>query len=309
MGNLFCIKGQGFVLKVLKNQYRNKRVPHCYIFYGQKGIGKQTTAAAFSKLLNCQSPLEETDACGVCRSCRMIESGNHPEIINFNLQWQAQSLGEKEKKRSVEYKIKAIRELIRRLNLKFDSSSTRVVIIDEAERLNEDASGALLKTLEEPPDRTVFMLVVENLQKILPTIISRSQILYFRPPDKETFKMIAGAGNEDVRDEDFYACNASPGLFEKSLQDEADIGDEIIENYLQKEGRFAEVAEWIETAGNDSEVFGELLDRLIRSLRENRILSTDQMKAVGAVLSAKKAQEHFVNNQLISLDLYLKMKE
>lgn len=310
MSLLSDIKGQENVLRILRNQYRNNRVPHCYIFCGPKGIGKQTTASAFSKLLNCQFPLDEIDSCGSCRSCRMVESGNHSEIIKVDLKWQSQILGKKEKKASVYYKIDTIHELIKRLNLKADSASTRVVIIDEAELLTEDASGALLKTLEEPPGRTVFILVVENLERILPTIISRSQLVRFRPLAREVFEKVVCGYHEGVGEGDFYAFNASPGLFVDSIDnEEEDIGDEVISNYLTKTSKFKEMIEWLEVYGNDRDVLNELLNRLMRRLRENQILNNDQMKAVEYILQAKRAQERFVSNQLISINLLIKMKE
>jgi DNA polymerase-3 subunit delta' len=169
-------------VRILKTLLRTGNIPHALLFTGIEGVGKQSAAEAFAMACNCRSlaerrssgaplPANEVEPCGHCRSCRKIQSGTHPDILYL-------------KPTGVAIRIAQVRELADTLTLKPYEAQTRVVIIKDAHSLNPHAGNALLKLLEEPPDRTIFILTAPQTADIMPTILSRCQILHFYPVSK-----------------------------------------------------------------------------------------------------------------------------
>jgi DNA polymerase-3 subunit delta' len=147
------------------------------LFTGIEGVGKRTTARLFAKALNCvgasQSMPEANSGsadrpCGRCRSCRQIQEGGHPDVIEVS-------------PRKGVLRIDQIRSLINKLSLKPFGAGQRVVIISEAHALNQEAGNALLKVLEEPPAGTILILTALQHTDLLPTIASRCRHIRFRP--------------------------------------------------------------------------------------------------------------------------------
>ena len=164
------ITGHEQIIAHLQNAIANGKVSHAYIFDGPRQSGKGMLAGAFAQALLCEE--HGTDGCGRCRSCRQAESGSHPDIIRVT----------HEKPNTIS--VNDIREqvngtiLTKPYNL---SSRFKVYIIDEAEKMNEQAQNALLKTLEEPPAHAVILLLSANASSFLPTIRSRCVTLSLRP--------------------------------------------------------------------------------------------------------------------------------
>src|SRR5579863_979127 len=157
--------GQGHVTETLQNAIRNNRVAHAYIFSGARGVGKTTAARILAKALNCvNGPTAEP--CGVCDSCKEIAAGNSLDVIEIDA---ASNRG-----------IDQIRELREMVRYAPAASRSKVVILDEAHMLTSDASNALLKTLEEPPDRVIFVMATTEPENLEDTIRSRSQHFHFR---------------------------------------------------------------------------------------------------------------------------------
>jgi DNA polymerase-3 subunit gamma/tau len=157
--------GQGHVTETLANAIRNNRVAHAYIFSGARGVGKTTAARILAKALNCvNGPTAEP--CGVCDSCKEIAAGTSLDVIEIDA---ASNRG-----------IDQIRELREMVRYAPAASRNKVVILDEAHMLTDDASNALLKTLEEPPDRVIFVMATTEPEKLPDTIRSRSQHFHFR---------------------------------------------------------------------------------------------------------------------------------
>ena len=185
------IKGQDRAVSFLKGSISGGRIAHAYIFYGARGVGKKLSALEFAKAVNCASPGERP--CRLCPSCAKIGSSSHPDVSVITPAAGSQSLG-----------IDGIRSLISDISLKPYEARKKIYIIDEADSLTEEASNALLKTLEEPPTDSVIILIAEKLQHILPTIISRSQTVRFFALAAETVERIlvkdrgleAGAASE-----------------------------------------------------------------------------------------------------------------
>jgi len=157
--------GQQHVTDTLKNAITNNRVAHAYIFSGARGVGKTTAARILAKALNCvNGPTAEP--CGVCDSCTEIAAGTSLDVIEIDA---ASNRG-----------IDQIRELREMVRYAPAASRSKVVILDEAHMLTGEASNALLKTLEEPPDQVIFVMATTEPENLADTIRSRSQHFHFR---------------------------------------------------------------------------------------------------------------------------------
>ena len=157
--------GQTHVTETLQNAINHNRVAHAYIFSGARGVGKTTAARILAKALNCiKGPTAEP--CGVCDSCREIAAGTSLDVIEIDA---ASNRG-----------IDQIRELREMVRYAPAAARHKVVILDEAHMLTGEASNALLKTLEEPPDRVIFVMATTEPENLEDTIRSRSQHFHFR---------------------------------------------------------------------------------------------------------------------------------
>src|ERR1700694_145587 len=175
--------GQQHVTETLGNAIKNDRVAHAYIFSGARGVGKTTAARILAKALNCVHGPTATP-CGECDSCREIAAGTSLDVIEIDA---ASNRG-----------IDQIRELREMVRYAPASSRSKVVILDEAHMLTGEASNALLKTLEEPPDRVIFVMATTQPEDLVDTIRSRSQHFHFRAL---TFAEIAGRLEEIAKKE------------------------------------------------------------------------------------------------------------
>ena len=159
------VVGQQHVTRTLSNAVQSGRVAHAYIFSGARGVGKTTTARVLAKALNCvKGPAAEP--CNECDSCREIGLGNSLDVIEIDA---ASNRG-----------IDQIRELREMVRYAPAGGRYKVVILDEAHMLTDEASNALLKTLEEPPDKVIFVLATTEPENLAETIRSRSQHFHFR---------------------------------------------------------------------------------------------------------------------------------
>jgi DNA polymerase-3 subunit gamma/tau len=175
--------GQRHVTETLSNAINNNRVAHAYIFSGARGVGKTTAARILAKALNCaKGPTAEP--CGECDSCTEIAAGSSLDVIEIDA---ASNRG-----------IDQIRELREMVRYAPAASRSKVVILDEAHMLTGEASNALLKTLEEPPDRVIFVMATTQPEDLADTIRSRSQHFHFRAL---TFAEITGRLEEIAKKE------------------------------------------------------------------------------------------------------------
>ena len=159
------VVGQQHVTRTLANAVQSGRVAHAYIFSGARGVGKTTTARILAKALNCvKGPAAEP--CNECDSCREIGLGNSLDVIEIDA---ASNRGFDQ--------IRELREMVRYAPA---GGRYKVVILDEAHMLTDEASNALLKTLEEPPDKVIFVMATTEPENLAETIRSRSQHFHFR---------------------------------------------------------------------------------------------------------------------------------
>ncbi len=154
--------------ELLKGYLAMDKVPHAFLFSGPMGLGKTRVAIEFFKALNC---LERPgDPCDACRNCVKANSLSHPDLVMLGADegW---------------IQVKEVRAVIGDIALKPFEARTRVIIMEPAERLNKASANAILKTLEEPPQGTAIILVSHKPTLLLPTIVSRCQIIRFTPLD------------------------------------------------------------------------------------------------------------------------------
>jgi DNA polymerase III delta' subunit len=161
------IAGQDRVIGLVKNAIERDRVPHAYLFSGPAGAPMLDTALALACALNCMTARGE--GCGECEACSRIIAGIHPDVVTLVREGAAQIVP-----------IENVRnQVIARIGLPPHEAEVRVFIIEEATALAPPAANALLKTLEEPPQRTLFVLCTTAPEQLLPTIRSRCQRVRF----------------------------------------------------------------------------------------------------------------------------------
>jgi DNA polymerase-3 subunit delta' len=177
-------------------QAMRARLPHAILFHGPAGIGKADFIEAFAQALLCEDVRPDGHACGTCASCGWFAQGNHPDYRRVRPEAleddvpaaegddaPAEEKKTKSKSASKEIKIEQVRALSDFMNISTHRQGLRVVVLYPAESLNMPASNALLKTLEEPPAGTVFLLASNGLDRLLPTILSRCRKFALPMPD------------------------------------------------------------------------------------------------------------------------------
>lgn len=162
-----ALVGQETVVTSLRRALGASRLPHALLFHGPRGVGKASCAGLLAQALNC-SDTDFVDACGSCVSCRKVVRGLHPDIV-----WIEPD--------GAYIKVDQVREVVEAVSYRPYEGRRRVVILDEAHRMNASAQNALLKTLEEPPASSVLVLVTPAPSSLLPTVRSRCQHLRFQP--------------------------------------------------------------------------------------------------------------------------------
>lgn len=202
--NFNDVAGQRVIVESLKNAVKNGMISNGYVFSGPKGCGKKLMAFIFAMALNCSGATADKP-CGNCSSCLRTESGNHPNVETVKPTGQS-------------IKIKQIRQIISDAAKKPFETGYKIIIIESAEKMTHEAQDAFLKTLEEPPENTVFILLAENHNLLLPTILSRCQVYQFKPVDMKTMKDFIAARHAFPAEELDAAVRQSKGVIGKALE-------------------------------------------------------------------------------------------
>lgn len=280
---------QRHICHTLINAIKTNRVAHAYLFSGPRGTGKTSIARIFAKALNCESLDKKINPCDKCSFCGQINAGKSFDLVEIDA---ASNRGIDE--------IRNIKEEIRFGPRHF---KYKIIILDEAHMLTKDASNALLKSLEEPPPKTIFILVTTEIQKIIPTIYSRCQRLIFKKLslgdiigklndiaqkegfeiDEKSLKAIAIAAKGSVRD--------SESLLGKVFSlGKKKIDFVVLQEYLgfSDEGVFIKFAEligkkdlhnvliFISKIGESGTDFKEFTKNLIHYFRKIALAKTDR---------------------------------
>lgn len=189
------IRGHRENLNLLKNLIRNDRLTHANIFSGRSGIGKKMVAMECAKDLLCT---EGTAACGRCLSCREYDNGANPDYLEIS---EPDGI----------IKVARVKEIVDFVSTRPILSSRKVIVIDEAEKMNVESQNKFLKTLEEPPSFCTMFLVTSNESKLLDTIKSRCTTYDFKPLEKNEIVDIL-TGEYDAKELEFAAKFASGSI-------------------------------------------------------------------------------------------------
>jgi DNA polymerase-3 subunit delta' len=167
--------GHEWAVDMLKKHVVNGTTRHAYLFAGPPGLGRRSLALRFAQALNCQTPIEAGIPCGQCRDCKQIEAMQYPDLSVVQADSESGTL-----------KVDQIRDTRRSLTLKPYIANYRVALFLRFQQANDNAANALLKTLEEAPSYAVLILTADNPEQLLPTIVSRCEVLRLRPLNIET---------------------------------------------------------------------------------------------------------------------------
>ena len=251
------VVGQEYIVKILKNTIKNKKIAHAYLFAGPRGTGKTTIAKLFAKAINCENFKEE--ACDECASCLAFKENNHPDIIELDA--------------ASNNSVEDIREIIDQVPYAPIVGKYKVYIIDEVHMLSSSAFNALLKTLEEPPAHVVFILATTDPQKIIPTVLSRCQRYNFSKISNLNMKkkMIEILDKENLKYEE-KALEEVAVLAEGGMRDALSILEQVLS--YNNEGVYLEDIQKIFGLSTKEEKVNLLIDthknitKAINSLRE-----------------------------------------
>jgi len=177
MNSNWNLVGHEWAVDMLKKHVVNGTTRHAYLFAGAPGLGRRSLALRFAQALNCQTPVDKGIPCGQCRNCKQIEAMQHPDLNVVQADSEGGTL-----------KVDQIREVRRTLTFKPYQSKYRVAIFLRFQEANDNAANALLKTLEEAPSYAVLILTADNPEQLLPTIVSRCEVLRLRPLKIEEVK-------------------------------------------------------------------------------------------------------------------------
>jgi DNA polymerase-3 subunit gamma/tau len=274
------IVGQEHVTRTLANAIQSNRVAHAYIFSGVRGVGKTTTARILAKALNCaKGPTAEPD--NTCDSCREISAGTSLDVLEIDA---ASNRG-----------IDQIRELREMVRYAPASSRYKIVILDEAHQLTDEASNALLKTLEEPPERVVFILATTRAEDLVETIKSRAQLFQFRPL---TFREISGEIDRIVKAEDLKIDSGAVAVLARAAEGSLRDGLSLLEQAIAYSGDKITDAQVRELLGVVAEsVLDELVDSIATQSTERALGLVHRLISDGQNLQhfCREAIRHFRN--------------
>jgi DNA polymerase-3 subunit delta' len=320
--------GQYRVKELLRRSIERGTIAHAYLFSGTEGIGKDALALEFAKVLNCVD--QTTAACGVCPSCLQAGAFHHPNI-NFitalpvgkgenqgddpvsvlsddQVEEYRSALEEKARDayRRIELdkanfiKINSIRQIKRETAMALSRSGKKIFIISGAERMNADASNSLLKTLEEPPNDTVLLLTTAEKNRLLPTILSRCQLLHCDALTEQEISSALTARDGIEEKQAYIAAELSNGSYSVARElSEGDIARErqevltflrlVVGNQKIQSARFVEA--FVNERGKKS--LERWLGQLQAWLREVMLLRETKEHQTG--VNDRESQEKFVD--------------
>ena len=168
--NTWEVFGHDWAVEMLQQHVANATLRHAYLLTGPAGVGRRTLAIRLAQALNCASPTAAGVPCRTCRTCKQIEAGQNADLLVVQAETEGGTL-----------KVEQVREVQKFLSLRPYLSPYKIVLLLRFQEANPNAQNALLKTLEEAPSYGILLLTADNAEQLLPTIISRCEILRLRP--------------------------------------------------------------------------------------------------------------------------------
>lgn len=250
------IIGHDRQLLALEKEISEDQLSHAYLFHGPKDTGKFTVASILAKILLCPN-----DLCHQCKNCQLVKSGSHPDLVRIA-----------DKGESI--KIDDVRELIHKTNLT-SQGGFRIVLIETLERMSIEAQNSFLKTLEEPPGKTIFLITVTQIKEVLPTILSRVRQIPFSLVDDEIMRRELAFRFKDHSDFDevLQMAQGRPGLAIRLLSESSSLAAyKNVYNQIHQmlknndlAGKFA----YVESLESDSEQLELFFDVFCQILRKS----------------------------------------
>lgn len=278
------IIGHQRVLHYLESSLVRRRVAQAYLFYGPTAVGKRTTAEIFLKAVLCLQPVDAF-ACGQCLSCSRWDQGLHPDAIILGRSSDEPALG-----------IDKIRSLQHQLSYRPSLSTYRVALIDQADALTLEAANALLKTLEEPPAKTIIVLCAMAFDQLPPTLRSRCQQLAFQLVPQEAIEelLVKRLQNRPTARNLSHVAVGRPGLALKLLNNRSEY-----DRYRERVERLLQIMEV--SLPQRLQLLGEIVPQDSPTLKEERfaawpIIDLWQWVIRDALLIQCQADAFLVNN-------------
>jgi DNA polymerase-3 subunit delta' len=268
--------GHEWAVDMLRKHILNGTTRHAYLFAGPPGLGRRTLALRFAQVLNCQTPVEVGIPCGECRNCKQMAAMQHPDLTIVQAETEGGTL-----------KVDQIREARRLLVLKPYQADYRVALFLRFQEANENAANALLKTLEEAPSYAVLILTADNPEQLLPTIVSRCEVLRLRPlPVEEVQRELEtrGLGTERAK----LVAHISGGRFGYALRL---INDESL--LEKREERLNDLQSLISASRVEKFAYADKLSRDKESMRQAVLIWLSYWRDV--MLRSARAETPLVN--------------
>jgi len=292
------VLGNKAISNYLYSSILSNQISHAYLFYGPEQIGKKLFAELFAKSLQCQSDSNKIP-CNQCVSCQQIEKKIHPDIYST------------EPGENGSTSINQIRELQHALSLRSFLTSYKISIIDQADRMTNEAANSLLKTLEEPPPKTVIILISKSIVSLPLTIISRCQTLQYNFVPTEVIYNWLIVNKKHRKDAHMisHLSNGRPGMAYNlanqaqllaDRQGKIDILFDLINSNIQNK---IKIITNLTKAGNKEEIFANL--DLLMSLFRDIFLQKNSNPKIISNLSFKdkinQIQKKYTNKNLVNI--------
>lgn len=293
------ILGQGVAIDILKKTIRQERIPQVYLFFGPNGVGKVKTAKELAKVCNCKKVKEE-DSCDECISCYKISNDIHPDVKVI-------------RPASIHFLISQIHDLQKEVYISPYEGKKKVYILDEVDKMTIEAANSFLKTLEEPSSTTLFILITNSIDALLPTIVSRCQPVRFNLIPSAIQTQIFSMWGVDASKFHLLAqaSGGSPGKAKEYLQKEVfenfEKISELLENIFKKDKDFlfiSNIVTLILTYYKKEEIH-LFLELFSAWLKENLLYN-----AIDIVLETQKMIKFKNANLQLAIEvMFLKLKE
>jgi DNA polymerase-3 subunit delta' len=307
------IVGQQKVKEILSSQIKSAKLAHAYIFMGQEGVGKRLMASELAKIVNCTTNdflKGEVGSCGVCTSCKKINKNIHPDVHFVDFVKQAE-LEDADLDKQKVIKIETIRYMHKEVSTKIREGKWKIFVIEPAEKMNVAAANSLLKTLEEPPENTIIILIAKHKETIPKTIVSRSQVLFFQALSQDvisTWLMLNCSLDSDRAKEIAQLSEGSLDNAKKLIYEKEDNGFSLWHKLRTKKLYISEILELSKNTAKSGAL--EYVDAMIlEAKKEFRIYPQKTLPALELLNNSRALLLKNVNAQTVLDNLFFDLED